>query len=167
MTEQISTASDAATILPLRPDSSGNGKLADAAADVNLARVAKSFGERSVLRDVDLFVDRQEFVALVGRSGCGKSTLLRLIAGLIPPSAGRVYVDGAILSGVNPPRMMFQDARLLPWLRVADNVALAMAEKDPASVEQALHSVQLAERAREWPANLSGGQRQRVALRAP
>lgn len=165
MTNPVSTTTDVADILPLRGSANDQGKLSGAAADVNLVRVAKSFGDRSVLRDVDLFVDRQEFVALVGRSGCGKSTLLRLIAGLIQPSAGRVYVDGTILNGVNPrARMMFQDARLLPWLRVADNVALAAVDKDPQDVEQALQSVQLAERAREWPANLSGGQRQRVAL---
>ncbi len=103
MTNHGTTTNVASTILPMRPDLHADCVRPEGAADVNLVRVAKSFGSRSVLRDVDLFVDRQEFVALVGRSGCGKSTLLRLIAGLIPPSAGRVYIDGSPISGVNPP----------------------------------------------------------------
>ncbi|HVU85716.1 MAG TPA: ATP-binding cassette domain-containing protein [Pirellulales bacterium] len=165
MSKQTFMPDEAASILPLRAEALGDNSHVNQAADVSLVSVAKSFGPRAVLRDIDLFIGRQEFVALVGRSGCGKSTLLRLIAGLISPSSGRVYVDGTILSGVNPrARMMFQDARLLPWLRVADNVALATADKNPIGVQQALESVQLAERARDWPATLSGGQRQRVAL---
>jgi sulfonate transport system ATP-binding protein len=149
----------------MRSDVRGEVVAPRQAADVNLVRVSKSFGDRAVLRDVDLFVDRQEFVALVGRSGCGKSTLLRLIAGLITPTAGRVYVDGTLLDAVNArARMMFQDARLLPWLSVADNVALAASGQAAGAVEHALEMVQLAERARDWPGTLSGGQRQRVAL---
>ncbi len=135
------------------------------AADVTLTQVSKSFGSRTVLKDIDLFVDRHEFVAFVGRSGCGKSTLLRLIAGLEQPSAGTVAIDGKPLAGINrQARMMFQDARLLPWLRVAENVSLGRAPGASLATEDALAMVQLADRGRDWPARLSGGQRQRVAL---
>jgi sulfonate transport system ATP-binding protein len=154
-------AGDSPLALPLRVAASSR----ETSADVSLVRAGKSFGSRVVLEDVDLFVDRQEFVALVGRSGCGKSTLLRLIAGLTLPTAGRVYIDGELLTGINPrARIMFQDARLLPWLRVADNVAIGARGSDATAVEHALGLVQLADRARDWPVMLSGGQRQRVAL---
>ncbi|MFX8281808.1 ATP-binding cassette domain-containing protein, partial [Acinetobacter baumannii] len=87
--------------------------------------VAKSFGARHVLKDLDLNVAPGEFVALVGRSGCGKSTLLRLIAGLDTPTAGLVEAGAA-----DERRLMFQDARLLPWKRVVDNVALGLTGPD-------------------------------------
>jgi len=164
VTNHIRPLDDEAVTLPLRADVAEFAN-AGSAADVNLISVSKSFDTRSVLREVDLMIDRQEFVALVGRSGCGKSTLLRLIAGLIRPTTGRIYIDGTLLAGVNPrARMMFQDARLLPWLRVADNVALGARDQPAAAVEEALAMVQLADRGRDWPMTLSGGQRQRVAL---
>ncbi|MET0962269.1 MAG: ATP-binding cassette domain-containing protein [Noviherbaspirillum sp.] len=122
--------------------------------------LGKSYGERRVLRAADLSIAAGEFVAVVGRSGCGKSTLLRLLAGLEPPDAGSVrFGDG----GARPEtRVMFQDARLLPWKRVADNVALGLPRG--ADVGPALRQVGLDDRSHEWPAVLSGGQRQRVAL---
>ncbi|MEK9953484.1 MAG: ATP-binding cassette domain-containing protein, partial [Curvibacter sp.] len=89
--------------------------------------LSKSYGERQVLRQADLVIEPGEFVAIVGRSGCGKSTLLRLVAGLEPASAGQLKLDGQSVAGLNhDTRIMFQDARLLPWKRVADNVALGL-----------------------------------------
>ena len=127
---------------------------------LRLRGVDKSFGTRHVLQGLDLNVAPGEFVALVGRSGCGKSTLLRLIAGLDVPSAGVVQAGTD-----HERRMMFQDARLLPWKRVVDNVALGLTGRDAkARAMQALAQVGLAGRGDEWPATLSGGQRQRVAL---
>ena len=109
-----------------------------------------------------------EVVAIVGRSGSGKSTLLRLIAGLDKPTAGRVFIDDEPLPpGINPrARLMFQDAALLPWLSVLENVLLATPRgSDRRQVARAaLEQVGLAAREREWPLVLSGGQRQRVAL---
>jgi len=138
---------------------------ASASADVRLSGVDKSFGPHVVLRNVHLHVDRGEFVALVGRSGCGKSTLLRIIAGLEPPTGGAVLVSGEPLKGVNPhARMMFQDARLLPWLKIDENVAVGNRGRVDATVTEALRLVKLEGRRGEWPAVLSGGQRQRVAL---
>ena len=127
---------------------------------LQLRGVDKSFGTRHVLQGLDLNIAPGEFVALVGRSGCGKSTLLRLIAGLDAPSAGTVEAGAA-----HERRLMFQDARLLPWKRVVDNVALGLAGRDArARAMEALAQVGLAGRGDDWPATLSGGQRQRVAL---
>lgn len=93
-----------------------------------LRGVARRFGEREVLKDIDLLVPAGQFVAIVGRSGCGKSTLLRLLAGLDQPSRGELLAGSAALAEAREDtRLMFQDSRLLPWKRVIDNVALACA----------------------------------------
>jgi sulfonate transport system ATP-binding protein len=132
---------------------------------VSLRGLAKRFGEREVLHGVDLEIAAGEFVAIVGRSGGGKSTLLRLLAGLDAPSAGELLLDGAPFRGLPPAvRMLFQDARLVPWARVAENVGLARGPDWRGRAMKALADVGLADRAEEWPAVLSGGQRQRVAL---
>jgi sulfonate transport system ATP-binding protein len=135
-------------------------------AAVAARELSKRYGEREVLDRVDLSIAPGEFVAIVGRSGCGKSTLLRLLAGLEASSAGEIAFDGDT-SGRrrSDVRMMFQDARLLPWKRVLDNVALGLEGPDAnARAHEALSQVGLADRARDWPSLLSGGQRQRVAL---
>jgi sulfonate transport system ATP-binding protein len=137
-------------------------------ARVEVQGLSKSYGAREVLADVALQIAPGEFVALVGRSGCGKSTLLRLLAGLEVAEAGRIAIDGETAPAGNPradTRIMFQDARLLPWKRVLDNVALGLTSKDAKQrALDALAQVGLADRAGDWPAVLSGGQRQRVAL---
>jgi len=128
---------------------------------LSLEGLRKSFGERAVLHDIELQLQPGEFVAVVGRSGCGKSTLLRAIAGLETVEQGTIAVGkGAMGSSI---RIMFQEARLLPWKTVLENVALGL----PRSLNAAaatLNTVGLGERANDWPAELSGGQRQRVAL---
>jgi sulfonate transport system ATP-binding protein len=130
-------------------------------AHLVLRGLGKQYAGRSVLERIDLKIKPGEFVAVVGRSGCGKSTLLRAIAGLEQPDSGQVKIGGG---GAKPEvRMMFQDARLLPWKTVLDNVSLGLPDgKERARA--ALDSVGLLARAGEWPAVLSGGQRQRVAL---
>jgi sulfonate transport system ATP-binding protein len=141
-------------------------------AAIRIEGLSKAYGERGVLRGVDLQIAPGEFVAIVGRSGCGKSTLLRLIAGLERADAGTIRLDGGLYGGARAAhsdeiRLMFQDARLLPWKRVLDNVALGL---DPTRgdvrerARDALAQVGLVDRAGDWPAVLSGGQRQRVAL---
>ncbi|MDH0866155.1 ATP-binding cassette domain-containing protein [Mitsuaria sp. GD03876] len=146
-----------------RDAASGSTAGAGAALDgsgVTLSGLGKAFGDRQVLRDIDLRVAPGEFVAVIGRSGCGKSTLLRLLAGLDRPSAGVLDAGDAADT-----RFMFQDARLLPWARVLDNVALGLSGPEGRErAREALAQVGLADRANEWPARLSGGQRQRVAL---
>ncbi|MDE1184460.1 ATP-binding cassette domain-containing protein [Paraburkholderia sp.] len=138
---------------------------AEATADaaVVLRGVGKQYGERTVLSDVNLKIARGSFVAIVGRSGCGKSTLLRLVAGLEDVSAGALdkrAADGAPLDT----RIMFQDARLLPWKSVLNNVMLGLPRSAREDARAVLAEVGLADRANDWPAQLSGGQRQRVAL---
>jgi len=133
--------------------------------EIKLIDVSKAFGPTTVLHKVDLRVSAGEFVAVVGRSGCGKSTLLRIVAGLERPSGGRLLVNGEPLDGLNrQARMMFQDARLLPWRRVGENVAVGQGGRVDEAVRVALERVNLGTRAHDWPAVLSGGQRQRVAL---
>jgi len=132
---------------------------------LHLNSISKSYGENRVLSGLDLHIAAGQFVALVGRSGGGKSTLLRLLAGLEAPD------DGELLAGTTPlasqqddTRMMFQDARLLPWKSVIDNVGLGLRNHWRDAARQALVAVGLEQRAAEWPAALSGRQKQRVAL---
>ena len=125
----------------------------------------KRYGQREVLRNLQLSIEPGQFVAIVGRSGCGKSTLLRLVAGLERVSDGHLQADDQDIDGLRDEvRIMFQEARLLPWRRVLDNVTLGLPREARARGEEVLAQVGLAERQDEWPARLSGGQRQRVAL---
>jgi sulfonate transport system ATP-binding protein len=126
----------------------------------------KRFGDKVVLDGIDLEVGAGQFLAIIGKSGCGKSTLLRLLAGLDKPSSGTLDHGNANRSLT---RIMFQEPRLLPWARVADNVAVGLTglSDGDAVREKALAmlaEVGLRDRASEWPSVLSGGQRQRVAL---
>jgi sulfonate transport system ATP-binding protein len=134
---------------------------------VELERVGKRFGAKLVLQGVNLKIAQGELVAIVGRSGCGKSTLLRLLVGLESETEGLIRIGGTPLRGRNrQARLMFQDAALLPWQTVLENVALG-ASRNPdrrTDATRALQLVGLEQRARDWPAILSGGQRQRVAL---
>ncbi len=122
--------------------------------------VARRFGERAVLTQVDLTVQPGEFLVIVGQSGCGKSTLLREIGGLDDGYAGEIDVDGRVAFG-------FQDARLLPWARVWENVVFGV-RGDRASRRRraldALRDVALEHHSDVWPSTLSGGEAQRVAL---
>jgi sulfonate transport system ATP-binding protein len=132
---------------------------------VKLSGIKKRYGSNAVLSEFELDIHTGEFVAIVGASGAGKSTALRIIAGLEEPDLGWVELDGRRTSGLNPEvRVMFQDARLLPWRRVAGNVAIGLPRDRLGRALTALDMVGLADRADDWPAILSGGQRQRVAL---
>lgn len=127
--------------------------------------VTKRYGDNTILNELDLHIPSGQFVAVVGRSGGGKSTLLRLLAGLEKPNAGELLAGATPLAAIqDDTRMMFQDARLLPWKTVIDNVGLGLKGAWRDAALQALASVGLESRAQEWPAALSGGQKQRVAL---
>jgi NitT/TauT family transport system ATP-binding protein len=142
---------------------------------IRLSGVSRSFAGRSgtveALRDIHLEVGDGEFVAVVGRSGCGKSTMLRLIAGLLPASAGEITVSG---ERVTAPRrdiaMMFQRPALLPWRTVLDNVLLPVqiyGWRKSGHRRRALDLLELAGLGgfeKRMPYELSGGMQQRVAL---
>jgi sulfonate transport system ATP-binding protein len=133
--------------------------------DIHITQLSQTFGDRKVLKQLDLTIPAGQFVAIVGRSGCGKSTLLRLLAGLNAPVEGAILADGKPLRQQQQDvRLMFQDARLLPWKTVLDNVGLGLAGRWKDEARAALKSVGLLDRENEWPAALSGGQKQRVAL---
>jgi len=123
------------------------------------------------LHDISLAVGEREFVTIVGPSGCGKSTLLKLIAGLLPASAGRIAVGGKVVAA---PRtdigIVFQNPILLPWRTVIENVLLpAEVQGRPMAAARArarelLAMVGLAEFESKYPMELSGGMQQRAAI---
>jgi sulfonate transport system ATP-binding protein len=125
---------------------------------VTATGVRRAFGATVVLDGVDLRIAGGEVVALLGSSGSGKSTLLRILAGLDAEATGEVNTGARTA-------VVFQEHRLLPWKRVADNVSLGLSGRDTAQrTRAALAEVGLADRGRAWPAELSGGQLQRVAF---
>ena len=129
--------------------------------------------EVGALSEVDLTVQRGQFLSLIGPSGCGKSTLLRLIADLVPPSAGTVTVAGKPAGTARKEQaygIAFQQAGLFEWRTVRRNVELPLELRGMgkgerrARAEQMLALVGLAEFAGHYPAQLSGGMQQRVAI---
>jgi sulfonate transport system ATP-binding protein len=135
-----------------------------------LDRVGKTYPNGvHALEGVSLSVSSGEIVAVVGGSGCGKSTMLRAIAGLEPPSRGRVTLDGMTVTAPHERiGIIFQEPRLLPWLTVAGNVEFGiehLTRRERAErTTMALARVGLADKADAWPRELSGGQAQRVAI---
>ena len=96
-------------------------------AFLELKNVSKSFGNAAVLRDINLSIEKGEFVAIVGYSGAGKTTLMSLLAGLLKPDTGTVTLDGKEMAGPGPDRgIVFQNYSLLPWLTVFENIQLAV-----------------------------------------
>lgn len=128
-------------------------------------------GHERELERVSFTAARGEFLSLVGPSGCGKSSLLRIVAGVLRPLAGQVFMDGRLVEG-RAAKVGFvpQDGLLLPWRTVLDNVALPLElSGKPAAArrEEALALLELTgmrAAAAKYPAALSGGERQRVAI---
>jgi len=143
-------------------------------AQVSLKGVNKSFGATHVIKDVDLEIEKGEFVVFVGPSGCGKSTLLRLIAGLETLSSGEIVIADRAIMDLPPSKrgiaMVFQSYALYPHMTVFHNMAFSLElqgvpKKEIAErVESAAKILQMEHLLSRRPAALSGGQRQRVAI---
>ena len=141
---------------------------------LNIQDIQKSFTNRGkteqVLKNIDLQIKEGEFVSLLGPSGCGKSTLLSIVAGLVKPSEGNIYLDGKKITKPGKDRgMVFQQAALFPWLSVEENVMFPLRKemKKQEAREVAhkyLNLVQLSQYTKHSPHELSGGMQQRVAI---
>ncbi|MCC8255204.1 ABC transporter ATP-binding protein [Vibrio campbellii] len=144
---------------------------------LDLTRLGMRFptpdGEFIALKNVDLQINKGEFVSLIGHSGCGKSTVLNLVAGLHMPTDGGVIVDGREVAGPGPDRaVVFQNHSLLPWLTVYQNVELAVKQiagkKGKAwiqdQVNHYLELIQMQHAAHKKPGEISGGMKQRVGI---
>ena len=141
---------------------------------IEISSVTKTYGSYRVLENVNLHIERGEFVVFVGPSGCGKSTLLRLLSGLETISSGTIAIDGEVVNDVEPAgrgvSMVFQSYALYPHMTTAQNISfgLRMARTSKAHIEESvkrvaeiLHLDTLLDRR---PTQLSGGQKQRVAI---
>jgi nitrate/nitrite transport system ATP-binding protein len=131
--------------------------------------VGMSFGSFDAITQVDLTVQRGEFVSLIGHSGCGKSTLLNLVAGLLAPSAGALILAEREIAGPGPDRgVVFQNHSLLPWLTCFENVHLAVErvfqDKLKERTHAALELVGLSHAEHKYPHEISGGMKQRVGI---
>ncbi|NIP88201.1 MAG: ABC transporter ATP-binding protein [Gammaproteobacteria bacterium] len=142
---------------------------------VQFVDVQKSYdGETLVVKDLNLDIERGEFLTMLGPSGSGKTTCLMMLAGFEPATHGEIYLDGRPINNVPPHRrdigMVFQNYALFPHMTVAENLAFPLeVRKQPQSevaerVRKALEMVQLADFGARRPAQLSGGQQQRVAV---
>ncbi len=139
----------------------------------NLTAAFDAKGEQAappVFVHLNLTIERGEFVTLVGPSGAGKSTLLRIIADLMPVREGTVHKTIRETAQRRPIAMVFQEARLMPWRRVRDNVAFGLeglkvdGEERNRRIDDVLRLVGLVDYGDRWPHELSGGQRQRVGI---
>jgi len=122
------------------------------------------------LDDIDFVVEAEELVAVLGPSGCGKSTLLNLIAGLLPPTTGSIWLDGDLPAARAATAMVFQEFALFPWRTVQANVEFGLEEMRVTADERArrarryLEMTGLAGFETKYPHELSGGMRQRVGI---
>jgi len=139
---------------------------------VTISGLSKHYGSNPpVLQQINLAIEKGEFISLIGPSGCGKSTLLKLISGLTSASSGSILVDG--MTPVNARKTVsyiFQDATLLPWRNVTRNVGLGLElehvsrEARKAKVQSLLELVGLSHVAQAYPRQLSGGMKMRVSV---
>ncbi|MCQ6559180.1 ABC transporter ATP-binding protein [Paenibacillus mendelii] len=143
-------------------------------ASIEFKKVTKSFGDSTVIEDLDLMIEDGKFTVLVGPSGCGKTTLLRMIAGLDPQTSGAVLIDGKDVSHTAPGQrgvaLVFQNYAIYPTMSVRENIEFGLKnnkvskEERKELVESISATVGLSDYLDRKPSTLSGGQRQRVAL---
>ena len=141
---------------------------------LRLENLTKRFGDFTAVSDLDLTVERGEFVSLLGPSGCGKTTTLQMVAGFVEPSAGRIVIDGRDITRIKPNQrglgIVFQSYALFPHMSVFENVSFGLEMRGVgrrerrSRVMETLELVHLDHLAERYPRELSGGQRQRVAV---
>jgi putative spermidine/putrescine transport system ATP-binding protein len=142
--------------------------------ELRLDRLGRQFGAMNALHDVTLTVKRGEFIALLGPSGCGKSTTLNILAGLLPATAGGIWLDERRIDSLPPEQrgfgMVFQNYALFPHMSVRRNIGFGLAMRRVAKAEaarrvaDAVALVRLQGQEDKLPGQLSGGQQQRVAI---
>ena len=143
-------------------------------AYIEFRNIDKFYGENHVLKNVNLNIEKGQFVTLLGPSGCGKSTLLRCLSGLEEISSGQIIMDGKDITGLEPKDrnigMVFQHYSLFPNMTVEENIAFGLKmKKKPqdeidSKVKEVMEMVELTGKEKAYPVSLSGGQQQRVAL---
>ena len=145
--------------------------MSDEVNAVSVKGIYKNYGDVEALRDMSLDFPKGQLTSLLGPSGCGKTTLLKIIAGLLVPNQGEVYVNGQIVSEPGPDRaFVFQDFALMPWASVLRNVAFGLELRKVAKSEREdiarkyIKEVGLDGFENSYPHELSGGMRQRVGL---
>ena len=145
--------------------------MSDEVNAVSVKGIYKNYGDVEALRDMSLDFPKGQLTSLLGPSGCGKTTLLKIIAGLLAPNQGEVYVNGQIVTEPGPDRaFVFQDFALMPWASVLRNVAFGLELRKVAKSEREdiarkyIRDVGLDGFENSYPHELSGGMRQRVGL---
>lgn len=143
-------------------------------AYIEFKNIDKFYGENQVLKNVNLEIEKGQFVTLLGPSGCGKSTLLRCLSGLEEISSGQILMDGKDITNLEPKDrnigMVFQHYSLFPNMTVEENIAFGLKMKKrpkheiEEKVKEAMEMVELTGKEKAYPDHLSGGQQQRVAL---
>ncbi|MDE0522402.1 MAG: ABC transporter ATP-binding protein [Boseongicola sp.] len=143
-------------------------------AQIEIKNVAKRFGSYQALHDINLTIQDQEFVVLLGASGCGKTTLLRIIAGLETATTGEVSIGGRRVDHLAPKdrgiAMVFQNYAVFPHLTVFENIGFGLRmQKLPNDevkrrVERTAELMHIEQLLKRYSGELSGGQRQRVAV---
>lgn len=137
-----------------------------------LENISKKYEEKEILRDINIKVDKKEFIGLIGFSGAGKSTLLKIIAGLETPTTGKVKLNG---EEIKKPTLkidfLFQDYRIFPWLTVKENIMFALKNINTTNIMNFIEKayalmdiMELSDKTDYFPHQLSGGLKQRVAL---
>jgi putative spermidine/putrescine transport system ATP-binding protein len=145
-----------------------------AAIKLSIRNATKTYGAVTALADASLELREGEFLTLLGPSGSGKTTLLMMVAGIVPPTSGEIWIDGKLATYAPPNRrdigIVFQNYALFPHLTVFENIAFPLRMRRrkeaeiAAEVKRVLDIVQLPQVAERLPRQLSGGQQQRIAL---
>lgn len=150
-----------------------DNKYSDNELSLEIKHLNKTFnvdGKKvNILNDINLEIKKGEFITIVGHSGCGKSTLLKIIAGLVGYDDGEIIRNGSKVVGPDKDcGMVFQEHRLLPWLKIKENIGFGLDKKDKAKwndlVQKQIELVKLKGFENAYPSQLSGGMSQRAAI---